>query len=351
MAGPLQPCAPASATAPFRGAAQWARRAPPLPCRSPLPDHASFHLRPRRLAWRPLALAPVGHQGVLAQNADGSDPTSPALSEVQVREASGSSGYQGARATRRPRPHALAGDAPGRARAQQLIEAWAPPPGRHGGLCAAHPPQRLWRPGTTRHSPSDTDGAACSTALRRAGAMARSARGLGRAGGILKGPAAALYGSSGRRPLNVVTKKPQFPPQQGGREVGPWAIGVPRSTARPAGHRCGLPPERGARRRRRPAWSQPQDGGPRPSPGTWAPTGAELRGRVHPHPSPLDRGIVQVNGNAGALPRDRYLGDPTQQPARERDTHQFTLDHDLGQGWRRAWAPRRETACTAKPWT
>ena len=26
--------------------------------------------------------------------------------------------------------------------------------------------------------------------------------------------------------------------------------------------------------------------------------------------TPLDRGIVQVNGNAGALPRDRYLGDP-----------------------------------------
>jgi len=55
---------------------------------------------PRRhtaVARATLALcALLGTTGVLAQNADGSDPTSPALSEVQVRETSGSSGYQGA---------------------------------------------------------------------------------------------------------------------------------------------------------------------------------------------------------------------------------------------------------------
>ena len=55
---------------------------------------------PRRhtaVARATLALcALLGTTGVLAQNADGSDPNSPALSEVQVRETSGSSGYQGA---------------------------------------------------------------------------------------------------------------------------------------------------------------------------------------------------------------------------------------------------------------
>ena len=61
--------------------------------------------------------------------------------------------------------------------------------------------------------------------------------------------------------------------------------------------------------------------------------------------TPLDRGIVQVHGNAGALPRDRYLGDPSRNNLHVNgDTHQFTLDHDLGQGWRtRVGASYRET--------
>ena len=91
---------------PFRaGQPQWARR-----CRhtaslslSSFPDHASFHLRPPSRHTAAVArhagavrLIVGHHTGVLAQNTDASDPNSPALSEVQVRETSGSSGYQGA---------------------------------------------------------------------------------------------------------------------------------------------------------------------------------------------------------------------------------------------------------------
>ncbi|RZJ07966.1 MAG: TonB-dependent receptor, partial [Acidovorax sp.] len=61
--------------------------------------------------------------------------------------------------------------------------------------------------------------------------------------------------------------------------------------------------------------------------------------------TPLDRGIVQVRGNVGALPPDRYLGDPSRENLHVNgDTHQLTLDHDLGQGWRtRLGASYRET--------
>ena len=204
-------------------------------------------------------------------------------------------------------------------------------------------------------------GAACSTALRRAGAMATGATwpSVERVE-FLKGPAAALYGSS--RPggtLNVVTKSPSSPPRTR-RACRVGALGYRRATLDSTGplgtdvaYRLNVAAEDGASRTSlvdnrkmvvAPAitWNL----GPN--------TVLNYEAGFIRIRTPLDRGIVQVNGNAGALPRDRYLGDPSrEQPARER---RHAPVHAGRTTWARAgaraWAPRTaRPTCTAKPWT
>ncbi|RYF24373.1 MAG: TonB-dependent siderophore receptor [Comamonadaceae bacterium] len=168
---------------------------------------------------------------------------------------------------------------------------------------------------------------------------------------FLKGPAAALYGSS--EPggtLNVVTKKPQFTPSHtAGLQIG--TRGMRRATLDTTGpvtqnvaYRLNVAAEDGASRtglvdNRKyvvaPAF-------------TWtisADTVLQYEAEFIRIRTPLDRGLIQVNGNPGALPRDRYLGEPARDNLRVNgDTHQLTLDHDLGGGWRtRVGASYRET--------
>ncbi len=168
---------------------------------------------------------------------------------------------------------------------------------------------------------------------------------------FLKGPAAALYGSS--EPggtLNIVTKKPQFTAShKAGLEVG--TLGMRRATLDTTGpisqnlaYRLNVAAEDGASRTSLVdnhkyvvapafAWTLGDS------------TVLQYEAEFIRIRTPLDRGTIQVNGNALALPADRFLGEPNRGKLHVTgDTHQLTLDHDLGQGWRtRVGASYRET--------
>lgn len=168
---------------------------------------------------------------------------------------------------------------------------------------------------------------------------------------FLKGPAAALYGSS--EPggtLNVVTKKPQFTAARtAGLQIG--TLGMRRATLDLTGpltqnlaYRLNVAAEDGASRtglvdNRKYvvapafAWTLGAD------------TVLQYEAEIIRIRTPLDRGVVQVNGNALALPADRFLQEPDRGNLHVNgDTHQLTLDHDLGGGWRtRVGGTYRET--------
>ncbi|WP_280192768.1 TonB-dependent siderophore receptor [Delftia sp. PS-11] len=168
---------------------------------------------------------------------------------------------------------------------------------------------------------------------------------------FLKGPMAALYGSS--EPggtLNVVTKQPQWSAaHKAGLQVG--GLGYRRVTLDSTGpvtenfaYRLNVVAEEGASRSSlldnrktvfAPAFTW------KLTPDTVLHYEAEFI-RIR---TPLDRGLVQVAGNALALPRDRFLGDPSRSNLHVNgDTHQVTLDHALGREWRaRLGASYRET--------
>lgn len=171
---------------------------------------------------------------------------------------------------------------------------------------------------------------------------------------FLKGPSAALYGSS--EPggtLNVVTKKPQFTPSHvADLQIG--GLGFRRATldttgplAKNLAYRLNVAAEDGASRTSlvdskkyvvAPAltWLIDND------------TVLQYEAEFIRIRTPLDRGLVQVNGNVDALPRDRYLGEPSRDNMHVGgNTHQLTLDRDLGNGWRtRVGASYRETEFT-----
>ena len=170
---------------------------------------------------------------------------------------------------------------------------------------------------------------------------------------FLKGPAAALYGSG--EPggtLNVVTKKPQFKPaRHASLQAG--TLGFARATLDATGplsstlaYRINAAAEDGASRSKlvdsrktvfAPAlsWTPGSD--------TLITFESELI-RVR---TPLDRGLVRIGGNALALPRDRYLGEPAQRVRQSGHTHQLTLDHGLNAHWRvRAGLSYRSTLLT-----
>jgi iron complex outermembrane receptor protein len=60
----------------------------------------------------------------------------------------------------------------------------------------------------------------------------------------------------------------------------------------------------------------------------------EYTGEVLRHATPLDRGVVAVGNTLGAVPRERFLGEPADGDATVRnDAHQMLLSHDLSGGW------------------
>lgn len=82
---------------------------------------------------------------------------------------------------------------------------------------------------------------------------------------------------------------------------------------------------------------------------TWrlgAETTLDYRGEVLRHRTPLDRGVVAVNGQLGAIPRSRFLGEPADGSVTVKNqTHQLMLSQALGESWRsRVGLSYRETS-------
>lgn len=157
---------------------------------------------------------------------------------------------------------------------------------------------------------------------------------------FLKGPAAALYGTS--EPggtLNIVTKRPLW---QSAHSVEGYvgSFGFLRGTLDSTGpvgannaYRLNIAAETrdgfrdfvdSDRLLFAPAW-------------TWRLSGAtrlDYSGEWLRHRTPLDRGVVAINGRLGAVPRERFLGEPADgRVSVENQTHQVVLEHDLDERW------------------
>ena len=72
----------------------------------------------------------------------------------------------------------------------------------------------------------------------------------------------------------------------------------------------------------------------------------EYAGEVLRHKTPLDRGVVAVNNQLGAIPRSRFLGEPADGDVTvDNQTHQFVLSHEWNTNWRsRVGLSYRETS-------
>lgn len=158
---------------------------------------------------------------------------------------------------------------------------------------------------------------------------------------FLKGPAAALYGSS--EPggtLNVVSKRPLWKAAHAVEAYG-GSHGLKRGALDSTGpigenfaYRLNVAVED------RNGWrehvgSQRQVLAPA---FTWkltSDTVLEYTGEILRHETPLDRGVVALaNGRLGAIPRTRFLGEPADGDVRvDNRTHQLILSHLWASGW------------------
>ncbi len=158
---------------------------------------------------------------------------------------------------------------------------------------------------------------------------------------FLKGTAAALYGSS--EPggtLNIVSKKPLWKSAHSVEGyVGSYGLkrGAFDSTG-PIGenfaYRLNVAVEdrnsfrnfvNAERRVIAPAftWKLGRD------------TVLDYSGEYIKHTTPLDRGVVAVNNQLGAIPRTRFLGEPADGNVTvDNQTHQFILSHEWNSAWR-----------------
>jgi len=168
---------------------------------------------------------------------------------------------------------------------------------------------------------------------------------------FLKGPSAALYGSSSPGgTVNIVSKRPLW------EAAHSAAVSYGRDDFRrvsadsgaPLGehlaYRLNLAVEQGGsfrehvnprRRVLAPALSwNPGEG-----------TRIEYVGEIARHHSPMDRGVVAVNGQLGVIPASRFLGEPADGNIHMRnDTHQLTLTQALNGQWEgRLALSRRDT--------
>ncbi|WOI48106.1 TonB-dependent siderophore receptor [Acidovorax sp. BLS4] len=169
---------------------------------------------------------------------------------------------------------------------------------------------------------------------------------------FLKGPAAALYGSS--EPggtLNIVSKRPLWKAANAVEgSVGSQGLkrGAFDSTG-PIGenfaYRLNVAAEdrdsfrdhvSSERRVVAPAftWKLSRD------------TSLEYAGEFLRHATPLDRGVVAVGNRLGTIPRSRFLGEPGDGDVTvENQTHQFILSHEWSPQWRsRLGLSYRETS-------
>jgi iron complex outermembrane receptor protein len=169
---------------------------------------------------------------------------------------------------------------------------------------------------------------------------------------FLKGPAAALYGSS--EPggtLNVVSKRPLWKPAHsvegylGSYGLRRGALDSTGPLSESLAYRLNVAVEerdsfrdhvRAERQVVAPAlrWRLTPD------------TRLDYRGELLRHATPLDRGVVAVGGQLGAIPRSRFLGEPADGDVTVRNqSHQLVLSQDWGEAWSsRVGLSWRETA-------
>jgi len=168
---------------------------------------------------------------------------------------------------------------------------------------------------------------------------------------FLKGPSAALYGSSSPGgTLNIVSKRPLWQAAHsasaafGRHDFKRIAVDSSAPLSQNVAYRMNIAVEEGGsfrehvnpqRRVFAPAltWNLGQD------------TVLEYAGEVIYHKTPMDRGVVAVNGRLGAVPRERFLGEPGDGNLDlNNKTHQLILTHPLGAQWNmRLGASYRET--------
>ncbi|WP_233149445.1 TonB-dependent siderophore receptor [Herbaspirillum camelliae] len=158
---------------------------------------------------------------------------------------------------------------------------------------------------------------------------------------FLKGPASAIYGSS--EPggtINIVTKKPQFT-QKNVAELSAGTGGLKRATLDSTGplsqnlaYRLNVMTEEGDTRN-----SMLSNRRQLVAPAlTWVinnDTILNYEAEILRSSTPLDRGVINVRGVLGTLPRDRVLNEPSDGNLQlNSDTHQLTLDHNFSENWR-----------------
>ncbi len=158
---------------------------------------------------------------------------------------------------------------------------------------------------------------------------------------FLKGPAAALYGSS--EPggtVNIVSKRPLWAERRTVEVLGGnlgyrrAAVDLSGPVGRDFAYRLNIAAEKrdgfrdyvGADRQvLAPAftWKIDRD------------TVLEYTGEFLHHAAPFDRGVVAVDNRLGAVPRSRFLGEPADGDTRVRNaTHQLVLSRDWNADWR-----------------
>jgi iron complex outermembrane recepter protein len=158
---------------------------------------------------------------------------------------------------------------------------------------------------------------------------------------FLKGPAAALYGAS--EPggtLNVVTKKPQW---RSGNAVEAYvgsfdfyraALDSTGPLGESVAYRLNVAVEdRGSFREQIKAKRQVV------APAlTWRvspDTTVDYSGELLHHQTPLDRGVVAINNQLGAVPRGRFNGEPADGDVKvDNQTHQLVAQHQWAPDWR-----------------
>lgn len=158
---------------------------------------------------------------------------------------------------------------------------------------------------------------------------------------VLKGPSSALYGGS--EPggiLNIVTKKPQF---KAGHAVELYAGSY--DTYRTAIDSTGPITETLAYRLN---MAYEDKGSFRdhidsqryliaPS-FTWLLTPSTLVNydfEALRQKTPMDRGVIAINGKVGSIPRDRFLGEPNDGDVSiDNKTHNLTVEHEFSSNWK-----------------
>jgi len=158
---------------------------------------------------------------------------------------------------------------------------------------------------------------------------------------FLKGPAAALYGAS--EPggtLNLVTKKPQWKSghaaefYMGSHDFLRAAIDSTGPLNERAAYRINVAAEdRGSFRDH--IQSQRTVLAPALTWRLTPDTTLDYSGELLQHQTPLDRGVVAVDNTLGAVPRERFLGEPADGDVKvNNQTHQLTLEHEWSPDWR-----------------